>query len=1212
MADFVRPRKRRRIRGEGKKKLLIDEKVEVRSLEDGFLGSWHTGTIVECEIGARHVRYHHLLTDEGSEYLADYVGVSSHIDGSDADVGSVSNFRGRIRPVPPVIKSEKTLQYGICVDAYHNEAWWEGVVFDQEDNSEERKIFFPDLGDELIVKTADLRICLDWNEINEEWTPRGKWLFLEILQQYEHEIFIPVSAKQIWYDVRGNGKYEQAVEWTFPVKSVWQKLIVEALAVYTRLFSDSFLGSFNFSEDVIQKIEPTPALDYNLNTESDQAMIEPVENGLSTKDPHPPCLSSMIIVPFNSRDVDEECQALSVKSYSSCSKKHRRNFDKPTIWHPAGTDIVPGAEYCPSSVSDYTCAKKAGHDVITKLRKHLLYLGFKIQYTTNGLKHRFLYTSPCGNVYYSLRDVCRDRKQLELENFSPASEYDLENLVLSPVGDTPPNPIKVDAEYCPEAVIEYLRHDSTNKKQDHRILQLQARKHLSAMGWSLWFKEKKGMLEWRYTSPEKKTYYSLRKACEGFVAGGIITNSLTISYPLEDSPHDEELLHNGNVALQQPQHYNGLMKLPNQLKVKCRKRKKLRTSCLSKPRGAHGKPRKRLVGDCSRRVLRSTKRARRMVPPNSSHHNPRTILSWLIDNNVVLPRTKVYYRSHKDHKPMAEGRITRDGIRCNCCHKAFSISNFEVHAGSSRHNPSANIFLEDGRSLVECQTQILRDSHGGISRGSLDQGRKNQQKKIYNDSICSVCHYGGKLILCDQCPSSFHASCLNLQDIPEDDWFCPSCCCAICSKSKFDGDTGQVTDTSTIFCHQCERQYHVGCLRDRGMIALDFQPKASWFCSKSCEKICHGLQKLVGKPIRLAVDDLTWTLLKAIQYENDQMDDSNIEAAAENYSKLNVALEVMHECFEPVKEPRTKRDLVEDVIFSRGSELNRLNFRGFYTVLLERNGELISVATIRIYGEKVAEVPLVGTRFQFRRLGMCRVLMNELEKVLPPPLSLSLSVFHKHAHRYTNTRTKSGHLLCHLTLASVLCISQRLYELGVERLVLPAVHSVLNTWTTAFGFLQMTQSDRSGLLAYTFLNFQDTIMCQKLLRKPLSKRPRKLKVILREPTENENRSSSNVELDGSSAISEVFQEVQIGRSESVDEGPLEVPEGNCNGASDALLPLVCEVKETTNLDPIPSNDEKVDGFNFDSYIKYYRRKKASLNIRPMPPADYSNVQVSCR
>lgn len=55
-----------------------------------------------------------------------------------------------------------------------------------------------------------------------------------------------------------------------------------------------------------------------------------------------------------------------------------------------------------------------------------------------------------------------------------------------------------------------------------------------------------------------------------------------------------------------------------------------------------------------------------------------------------------------------------------------------------------------------------------------------------------------------------------------------------------------------------------------------------------------------------------------MDYLANENDDCDVVAITENYSKLNVALEVMHECFEPVKEPRTKRDLVEDVIFCRG------------------------------------------------------------------------------------------------------------------------------------------------------------------------------------------------------------------------------------------------------------------------------------------------------
>lgn len=42
---------------------------------------------------------------------------------------------------------------------------------------------------------------------------------------------------------------------------------------------------------------------------------------------------------------------------------------------------------------------------------------------------------------------------------------------------------------------------------------------------------------------------------------------------------------------------------------------------------------------------------------------------------------------------------------------------------------------------------------------------------------------------------------------------------------------------------------------------------------------------------------------------------------------------------------------------------------------------LHAISISRIFGQKVAEMPLVATRIQYRRHGMCRVLMDELEKV---------------------------------------------------------------------------------------------------------------------------------------------------------------------------------------------------------------------------------------
>lgn len=65
-------------------------------------------------------------------------------------------------------------------------------------------------------------------------------------------------------------------------------------------------------------------------------------------------------------------------------------------------------------------------------------------------------------------------------------------------------------------------------------------------------------------------------------------------------------------------------------------------------------------------------------------------------------------------------------------------------------------------------------------------------------------------------------------------------------------------------------------------------------------------------------------------------------------------------------------------------------------------------------------------------------------------------------------------------------VLQKLTEFGVERLVLPAIPSVLHTWTTAFGFSKMNESERLNFLAYTFLDFQGTVFCQKVLNGNLS------------------------------------------------------------------------------------------------------------------------------
>ncbi|KAL5975013.1 hypothetical protein ACLOJK_031689 [Asimina triloba] len=170
-------------------------------------------------------------------------------------------------------------------------------------------------------------------------------------------------------------------------------------------------------------------------------------------------------------------------------------------------------------------------------------------------------------------------------------------------------------------------------------------------------------------------------------------------------------------------------------------------------------------------------------------------------------------------------------------------------------------------------------------------------------------------------------------------------------------------------------------------------------------RIFVHLQKLMGRSKPTSVEGLSLTILRSRREDSHDVD---IDTMVEHHSKLWVALNVLHECFQPFIEPRTKADFFANVVFNRGVRyalegsfnmvierkifskkktkmmtvsLNRKGL-GFYTMILEKEEEVISVATVRIFGEKVAEVPLIGTRVQYRRLGMCRILMNEIEKVV--------------------------------------------------------------------------------------------------------------------------------------------------------------------------------------------------------------------------------------
>lgn len=678
-------------------------------------------------------------------------------------------------------------------------------------------------------------------------------------------------------------------------------------------------------------------------------------------------------------------------------------------------------------------------------------------------------------------------------------------------------------QYCPAAVVYCCMHGGVGRSKNNDSkgseMRLKARNHLLALNWKLWYAQKGGYKqEIRYTSPNQKTFYSLRTACRSLIdeqcsqnltlnlnanpAVNLHAKAESESMDFGDLGQEENharhakracrfdegsqnLTHNLRANLEE----KSVMVTPQTSQsssddaLHSRKRRKKNTEVnlhakaeaesmdfgnlgqeddnarRAKPGRRRGKEKRKGIAnsmtsrdDQKKSAVKHThvrisgKQERQKVLPRFSVCNPRAVvLSKLIENNVVFPGAKVCYGGKKGRVPLAKGSITNGGIKCNCCNEVFTLTGFEVHAGSKNHRPAANIFLEDGRSLVDCLRHMVSTDNTAIVKGSNRMKSNSHQFETYD--MCVVCLDGGELICCDHCPCMYHSSCLGLKDIPYGDWFCPLCCCAICGDGKFkqrtlhsvDDDDGLVRT-----CDQCEHKFHTGCTR-KSKRELKVKSQNKWFCSDRCEHVFSSLHELIGKPFSISENNLNWRLLKSL--ESDHQDVSNStdgKFLKELQRKLHGAVEVMHECFEPAKEPLTGRDLIEDVIFNRRSELKHLNYVGFYTVVLEKKRKIISAATVRVY-EKVAEIPFVATMFKYRRNGMCRLLMAELEK--------------------------------------------QLIALGVERLVLPSAPSVLNAWTTKFGFSKMTASERLNYLNYTFLDFQGTIMCQKFLMKTPSASP---------------------------------------------------------------------------------------------------------------------------
>ncbi|XP_050226867.1 uncharacterized protein LOC126676656 isoform X2 [Mercurialis annua] len=416
------------------------------------------------------------------------------------------------------------------------------------------------------------------------------------------------------------------------------------------------------------------------------------------------------------------------------------------------------------------------------------------------------------------------------------------------------------------------------------------------------------------------------------------------------------------------------------------------------------------------------------------------------------------------------------GILCCCCNCEVSPSIFEAHAGwATRRKPYAYIYTSNGVSLHELAI-------------SLSKGRKYSARD--NDDLCVVCADGGSLLLCDGCPRAFHQGCASLSSVPRGKWFCQFCqnmfqkdkseehnvnavaagrisgvdsieqitqrCirivknieaeltgCVLCR--GYDFSRSGFGPRTIILCDQCEKEFHVGCLRSHKIANLKELPRGKWFCCSDCGKIHSALKKLLAHEAEI----IPHNLLEIVKKKNEDrgletMNNIDVRwklltgksSSPETKLLLSQALAIFEECFDPIVDT-TGRDLIPLMVYGKNSKGQ--DYGGMYCAVLIVDSFVVSAAIVRVFGQEVAELPLVATKKCNHGKGYFQLLFSFMEKLLS--------------------------------------------YLKVQSIVLPSAEEAEAIWTDKFGFqkIKPDQLSKYRKSCCQIMSFKGTSMLQKVV-----------------------------------------------------------------------------------------------------------------------------------
>ncbi|ERN07767.1 hypothetical protein AMTR_s00012p00102710 [Amborella trichopoda] len=203
----------------------------------------------------------------------------------------------------------------------------------------------------------------------------------------------------------------------------------------------------------------------------------------------------------------------------------------------------------------------------------------------------------------------------------------------------------------------------------------------------------------------------------------------------------------------------------------------------------------------------------------------------------------------------------------------------------------------------------------------------------------------------------------------------------------FDFTKGGFDARTVMICDQCEREYHVGCLKDQGICDLKELPEGKWFCCVDCSMIHVTLQKLITNRAEMLSDSLLDIIKRKYEEKGLTMDSETgmqwqlLSGKAWHLNDgclLSKANTMFHECFGPLLE-QTGCDLISCMV--EGKQMGDREYGGFYCAVLTVNSAIASAGLLRIFGQEVAELPLVATCNDSRGYALDVIFANDLHQL---------------------------------------------------------------------------------------------------------------------------------------------------------------------------------------------------------------------------------------